>query len=174
MCCHLLDIPDMAKPRQVWCTHCDKVRGCKIYDDRPAYCARYKCAYLTNAGLDERWKPSLAKFIAHAEGDQLIVSVDANRPEAWRKEPYFSSIKRWARGEDGFPGGVFVFEGSFCTFLHGSKEQRLGAVGKDQVVITQRRATPGGDEIIPLLVDRGDPRAVAVKASLARLPGLPG
>jgi hypothetical protein len=83
-----------------------------------------------------------------------MVHVDANRPDAWRKEPFYTSFKQWARGNAGVPVAVFVFEGSNCTFLTATGEKRLGAIGANQMLMTRQRPTANGLELDAFIVDR--------------------
>ncbi len=179
MCCKLLPIPELEKPRQTWCRHCDKARGCTIYETRPEGCAKYLCAYLISPALDERWKPASSRFIVHTEGDRVIVTVDADRPQAWRKEPFFSAIKNWARGENGLSGGVIVWEGPACLFLSGAREIALGTPKADQIIATRQIRTSAGVEHEVFVLDRDDPKLAALQISATgagkpSLPGLPG
>jgi hypothetical protein len=152
MCCYLPPIRELNKPRQTWCTHCDKRAGCKIYETRPEGCVQYKCAYLTNPALDETWKPSACKFIVHGENGGLMVTVDTARRDAWRREPYYASFKHLAQTQ----GPVFVFEGATCTFLSGDTEKVLGEMGPNQRLMTRQKMTARGMELEAFIVDRED------------------
>lgn len=35
LCCKLLAVEALAKPRAKWCPHCDSKQGCTIYETRP-------------------------------------------------------------------------------------------------------------------------------------------
>ena len=78
--------------------HCNARAGCRIYETRPEPCRSFYCGYRRIADLDERWKPSHAKFLINFEtaANRIVLHVDADRPGAWRAEPYFSTIRRWA------------------------------------------------------------------------------
>src|SRR5882724_2041221 len=46
MCCKLLFVNELKKPKNTWCEHCAIGTGCKVYQDRPASCAGFKCLWL--------------------------------------------------------------------------------------------------------------------------------
>ena len=98
MCCKLMHIPTLAKPRHTWCPKYVMRSGCGIYADRPAECAAFFCLYLTAEDLGEAWRPDKAKFMIWTGSVQrrLIVEVDPASPLAWRKEPYYSQLKAWS------------------------------------------------------------------------------
>src|SRR6185436_9852083 len=63
LCCKVLAISELEKPRAVWCKHCDVKAGCKIHGAHPSECKGFYCGYLTNAALDERWAPVRSKIV---------------------------------------------------------------------------------------------------------------
>jgi hypothetical protein len=164
MCCKLMEVDTLAKPRGTWCPHCDQKRGCGIYAERPEACRIFYCGYLRIAHLDDRWKPAKAKFLINYESshNRIVIHVDPARPDAWRAEPYYAEIRSWARNAAAAGGFVVVWTGQHALAVMASGEKDLGLVRDDQVFL-RRRAGDGhgtGDEII--VVDAGDPRVAAV------------
>jgi len=98
-CCELLSVAELDKPPMVACTHCHVAGGCRIYRHRPTECRQFFCGYLIDPALDERWKPSNAKLLVALDEYPYAVAihVDASSPDAWRREPYYSQIRRWAQ-----------------------------------------------------------------------------
>src|SRR5215475_10884455 len=98
LCCKLLVIETLNKPRNRWCDHCDVGHGCRVYDTRPSECRDFNCGFLTLPQLDEAWLPSTAKLVVGLEpgGHTIFVHVDPDRPQAWRGEPFYSRLKAWA------------------------------------------------------------------------------
>src|SRR5256714_12397075 len=88
MCCKIMGITSLAKPPGVWCSHCRPGRGCAIYGQRPQDCRDFVCGYLRMPELDERWKPSVCKFVISSDEAQthIKIVVDTARPDAWRRE----------------------------------------------------------------------------------------
>jgi hypothetical protein len=96
MCCKLGTIQEVNKPDGQWCQHCSTRTKCDIYATRPAVCADYYCVYMLG-DLSEDWRPTKSKLMVSAMLDgSLTISVDASRPDAWKKEPYFSLIRQWS------------------------------------------------------------------------------
>lgn len=110
MCCRLLDVPEINKPKHNWCQHCRPGNGgCTIYDQRPGICRSYACQWLMYPLVfGDEWFPPKAKIVAdfHFEDNGAIIArfhVDPRFPNRWREEPYYSKIRRFAlaglRGE---------------------------------------------------------------------------
>ena len=149
MCCKLLAIAELTKPRGTWCTHCDQKRGCTIYEKRPDPCRGFHCGYLRLPQLDERWKPAKAKFLINYEdaANRIVIHADPARPDAWRCEPYYRTIKQWARKALIEGGTVLVWAGSRATMVLPDRDVDLGNVREDQLIVPVERHTARGIEI---------------------------
>ena len=160
MCCKLLSVAELEKPRGTWCTHCDQNRGCLTYDTRPASCRGFYCGYLRLEQLDERWKPAKAKFLINFEeaGNRIVIHADASRPDAWRAEPFYKTIKSWARNAQSEGSMVLVWAGSRATIVLPDRDKDLGDVREDQLIVPVERQTPRGIEIDYELVEPNSPR----------------
>ena len=146
MCCKLLAIDVLEKPRGVWCTKCDQKRGCTIYETRPDPCRGFYCGYLRLPDLDERWKPAKAKFLINYEdgANRVVIHADVARPDAWRIEPYYSTIKQWARSAQRQGGMVVVWAGSRATVVLPDRDVDLGVVREDQLIVPVEHKTGQG------------------------------
>ena len=160
LCCKLLEIHEIGKPRGTWCAHCDQKRGCEIYEQRPEPCRGFYCGYRRIPHLDERWKPSKAKFLINYEGDRnrIAIHVDQSRPDAWREEPFYSTIKQWAATAVQQGGTVVVWTGPRVTVVTPDRERDLGVVRDDQFILPVESMTTRGREIDYELVEANDPR----------------
>jgi hypothetical protein len=167
LCCKLLGIAALAKPRATWCTHCDVKAGCKVHGTHPAECRDFYCGYLTNAALDERWAPTRSKMVLaydEVHAPRLSVHVDPARPEIWRKEPYYSQIKRWAVAAAQGRGQVIVWQGRSTIAVLPDRDKDLGEVRPDQFIITSARQGPQDTTLDVFVVDGDDPAAQALRA----------
>src|SRR4051794_36413536 len=99
LCCKVIHIEALKKPQGVWCLHCKPGKGCSIYDKRPDECGAFHCGYLLNGDIGEEWKPERSKIVLvqQVEGKRIVAYTDPQRPNAWRREPYYSTLKKWAR-----------------------------------------------------------------------------
>jgi len=160
MCCKLLSIEVLEKPRGAWCTHCDRKRGCSIYEERPIACRSFYCGYRRIASLDERWKPSQAKFLINYESEhnRIAIHVDSTRPDAWRAAPYYAVIKDWARSAERQGGTVVVWAGPNVTVVSTDKDWDMGALREDQFILPVDRPGPGGLKRTYIAVEADDPR----------------
>lgn len=160
LCCKLLSISELEKPRGVWCPHCDKKHGCKIYETRPEPCRDFHCGYRRIAQLDERWKPSACKILVNYEvaHNRIAIHVDADRPDAWKTEPFYSTIKAWSRTAEGQGGTVVVWTGSRVTVVTPLLERDLGTARDDQFILPVLRHTTQGTLRDFELVEADDPR----------------
>ena len=157
MCCKLLRIEALDKPSNTWCTHCDVGTGCKIYAERPDECRIFNCGYLTQPQIGEHWQPARARMVLalSTNGKRLTIFVDPDRRDAWRKEPYLSDIRGWARAAARNDGRVVVSQGAELIAITPAGESRLGTVEDGQIVIGRRGAD--GTTLDPIVVDRDDP-----------------
>ena len=160
MCCKLLDIDVLEKPRGQWCPKCDVKRGCTIYAERPDPCRRFYCGYMRIKDLDERWKPSRSKFLVNFESaaNRIAILADPARPDAWKAEPYYSTIKQWARNAAPHGGQVIVWAGPNATLVLLDRDKPLGAVRDDQFIVADDKRTARGVEADFIVVNSDDPR----------------
>ena len=160
MCCKLLDIDVLEKPRGQWCPHCDRKRGCKIYEERPEPCRTFYCGYRRIKDLGEDWKPSNAKFLVNYESahNRIAIHVDPDRPDVWKREPFHSIIRQWAAHAESEGGTLVVWTGRNVTVVSRTKVFELGAIRDDQFILPVKRMTPRGHELAYIAVDADDPR----------------
>jgi len=165
MCCKLLRIEALDKPRLQWCTHCNIGVGCKIYEDRPTECRTFNCGYLTEAHIGDHWKPAKSRMVISlaTSANRMVVYVDPDRPDAWRREPYYSDIKSWARAALKNQGQVVVSQGFDMIVVTPDGETNLGPVRDDQLIITRRKRGSGGTGFEHIIVDQDDPILDAMK-----------
>lgn len=97
LCCKVMTITYMDPPKAggKWCSHCSPGKGCAIWQDRPQGCADFHCDWRKNAQLSDDWRPDRCGFVINKAAEHLPfeIIVDPGRPDAWRKEPYYSALK---------------------------------------------------------------------------------
>ena len=148
MCCKLMEIDALEKPRGAWCPHCDQKMGCTIYETRPEPCRIFYCGYMKIPHLDERWKPAKAKFLVNFEStkNRIVIHCDPARAGAWRTEPYYSTIKQWAKNAVRENGLVIVWTGSNAVAVLPDKDKDLGTVRDDDTFHGFVKQTAKGPE----------------------------
>lgn len=162
MCCKLMEVGAVEKPRGTWCRHCDQKSGCGIYEARPDACRIFYCGYLRIPMLDDRWKPSKAKLLVNYESssNRIVIHVDPQRPGAWREEPFHSQIKRWASAIARDGGMLVVWTGATAIAVLPGREKDLGHVRDDQLFLRTATRTPTGTVLDVIVIEPDDPRAV--------------
>ena len=159
MCCKIMGIVEIAKPRLQWCPHCDIGKGCKIYETRPDSCRLFYCHFLQDARIGEHWKPSKSRMLLtyNPTAGRLSINVDPDRPGAWRKEPYYSDLKKWAQNAVATKNQVCVFIDNDVTVILPDRDKHIGRVRGDQHLRVVSRHGPRGPEYDVELVDSDDP-----------------
>lgn len=161
LCCKLLAIAELAKPRNIWCDHCKPRHGCAIYDLRPRSCATFYCGYLLSRDLGEEWKPSRCKIVLLPDkGNSIVAFVDPQRPDVWRREPYYSTLKRLSVNAAVHKGGVIVRIDRHTHVIFPDRNVDLGEISDEETVVTGARRTPTGLRFEAYKVHRDDPRAI--------------
>lgn len=140
MCCKIARVDYFKKPAGKWCEHCLIGKGCAIYETRPAVCRRFLCLWMMNPELPPVWKPDRSKMYLHIElsGERLAAHVDPSVPGAWRKEPYYSDLKRWAVQAAHNETQVSVFIGRHAFVILPDRDIDLGIVGEDELIVSTK------------------------------------
>jgi len=119
LCCKVYALPEFQKPPGVWCRECAPGKGCKIHDAAPEQCRQFNCLWLTDGKMPDAWRPDRAKFVLSIFPPNGFVygQVDPGSPFAWRKEPYFSGLKAFARTIVEERRHVIMFVGDEATLI---------------------------------------------------------
>ncbi|MGY3617750.1 hypothetical protein [Bradyrhizobium sp. USDA 10063] len=141
LCCKVMAIEELAKPANYWCPHCRPGRGCAMYADRPAECENFSCLWLINDHLDEQWKPNKSKLVLTTSEDGIEIRCDPGFPDAWRKEPYGSEIRRWAMSGESNDVTVIVVVGQRMILVTSDREFDLGVVRPDERIVRELEGT---------------------------------
>jgi hypothetical protein len=141
LCCKVMGIEELEKPAGSWCLHCQPGRGCLIYDKRPTECRSFRCLWLVNDLLDQRWKPSKSRFVLTTSEDGIEVRCDPGYPDAWRKEPFRSEIREWAISGETHDVTVLVIVNERMILVTPEQEFDLGIVRPDQRIVREIEGT---------------------------------
>jgi hypothetical protein len=148
LCCKVLEITELKKPTGSWCGHCKPGVGCAIHDHKPAECTTFVCGYLSSPNLSEAWKPSEAHFVVARDPrrSRIAINVDPGRPDAWKREPFYSTFKRWARAALPNRDVVVVSVAKRTIVVFPDRDVDLGIIGDDETLLIRLRATPRGPQ----------------------------
>jgi len=144
LCCKVLSIPELDKPKDKWCPNFVAGTGCGIYAERPGSCRNFACRWLVDATLGPEWKPNLCKMVLDVKPGLLVVHADPAVSKPWRAEPYNSILK--ALAVQGLNSGtvVMVMERGRSIALLPDREEDLGVIGPGARLQVAREATAQG------------------------------
>jgi len=139
LCCKVMAVPEINKPRGAWCTYCVPGTGCRIYSDRPNGCRTFLCGWLTNPRFGAEWKPDRSRIVITVgrDGNGLNFQCDPGYPEAWRKQPYYSQIKSLAAIASRHDGMISVHSARNMIVVAPEREFALGEVGEHDEIIQE-------------------------------------
>lgn len=94
ICCKVIAVAQLAKPRDQWCPHCTPGKGCGIFGQpaRPAVCGGFVCAWLIGEGLPEFMRPDRSHVVVVPPNDGAVAAfhVDPDWPLAWRERHFLA------------------------------------------------------------------------------------
>jgi hypothetical protein len=109
LCCKVIGIAALNKPPGQWCPHFSRGVGCSIYADAPSECRRFQCFWSLETLKADEWKPDRCKLVVWTnDPNRIIVDVDADYPNAWRREPHYGQIRGWSDRRRANPVEVLV------------------------------------------------------------------
>jgi len=156
LCCKVLRIPELEKPKDHWCPNFAAGSGCRIYADRPASCRDFVCRWLVDPSMGPEWKPSLCKLVLDAKPGLLVVHADPAVSKPWRVQPYHSVLKRLAA--QGLTRGtlVMVMERRRSIVILPDREVDMGILDAGDRIALEHVRTPSGLEWQPRVMGAGE------------------
>lgn len=136
LCCKVVGVAELSKPPGTWCPHCDRAKGCTIYETRPTDCRTFFCHWMLETGLGPDWKPERCKFALLSSAAGMTVFVDPGYPGAWKQAPYYQTFKRWAvAGLNKNPAHIISIRiGTRGIVVLPDRDVDLGAVAPDETI----------------------------------------
>jgi hypothetical protein len=164
LCCTIMGIKALEKPRNTPCVHCAEGVGCSIYIARPPECAGFFCVWLYNPNLGEHWRPAESGLVLHFDekASRMEIHVDPARPGAWAEAPFYDEMRAWSAASMPNRGQVIVWENEDLIAILPTRADRLGPMRQDQMLVTHESQGANGLEYEVLIMDQDDPRIAAV------------
>ncbi len=162
LCCKLIRVDAFEKAAGAWCAHCAPGRGrCLIYDTRPAECRDFRCAWLVSPSLGEEWRPNRCKMVLRVEsgGGLIAVHVDPGDPAAWRREPYFRTLKHLAAKGADSGQRVIVYVRNRVIAIFPNKEVEVGTMNPGDHLVVREVDGPNGRDWVAFIEATGRPPA---------------
>ena len=98
-------------------------------------------------------------MLTYEEGaDRIGVHVDPGCRDAWRQEPYYTQIQKWAANAAKDNSQVVVWEGPVAIVVLPGREKNLGELPPGYVIVTAQRQDPTGTEYNAIALPPDDPR----------------
>ncbi|WP_443747967.1 hypothetical protein [Asticcacaulis solisilvae] len=148
LCCKVYEIEDFEKKPGTVCHHVRPEGGCGVWGLHPKICQEFKCLWLKHDDMNGLWRPDHAGFVLRLEpnGTTLAIDVDHDRPDAWRREPYYSQIKLWSEvmpKNEGLvlvyaPEGLYVVTPMEDLFLKAPKRGDILETGMEETLFGVR------------------------------------
>ena len=146
LCCKVYDVPAVESVAGQWCRHTKAGRGCAIHATRPDHCRAFHCLWMTEGWLGPEWKPDRAKMVLSLDPATrfMHVQVDPGQAQAWRREPYYGQLKRWAAASLAQKRHVLVFVNKSATVVLPDRDVPLGVFEPGDRLVARERPTPAG------------------------------
>ena len=156
LCCKVMAISELSKPKGVWCDHFARGAGCGVYSARPEVCRTFLCQWLVNPQMGPEWKPNKCRMVVVGEGARkLAVHVDAGSPGPWQ-EPYLGWLREVAARGLERGGMVLVIDKGQTTVVLPDRGVALGTVGADEKIVLAQVASTGKWEAMVMKKDDAD------------------
>lgn len=143
LCCKLLGVSSIKKPRGTWCPNCSvrsKTEGCKVHtpEEQPTECQTFECLWLqsTPDQIPDHWKPNLLKIVLAAsrpvEGQlqSVVAWVDPAYPNKLRMPEVVDTLAR-----------LVTEQGIDVTAICGTRTLKIGEVKKNREIVPIDPAT---------------------------------
>lgn len=100
-CCRVYNIPELAKPANKWCDHCDVGHGCQIYQQRPQVCRDYSCMWLQSQDspvpLAPELRPDRSRVVLSPTTDPKVISAIIMSPGAWQRPAMYKLLGKFVK-----------------------------------------------------------------------------
>ena len=122
LCCSLLEIKALSKPKNKKCQHLSIIKGCSIYNVRPSACRRYNCLWQLNEAMPADLRPDRCgiMFEAYRPEMTVVATVDMDRPNVWKNGKPNSLIGHMLR--DGYVVWIMVSKVRHLLLPEGTTE----------------------------------------------------
>jgi hypothetical protein len=144
LCCKVYSIRELGKPAGRWCVHRVHGKGCGIHPDRPRSCRDFFCSWLVDPNLGPEWKPEVSRFVLSADATHraIMVTVDPERRLAWKREPYYATLKRFSEVFFRIDQKVLVNLSGHITVVLPDRDVAIGMIGPgDEIVLWREGLT---------------------------------
>jgi hypothetical protein len=118
--------------------------GCGIHAIRPHFCSQFFCSWLVDPNLGPEWKPEVCRFVLSADPayQALTLMVDPETPLAWKREPYYSALKKFSEVLFRLNMKVLVNLSGHITVILPDRDVPIGVIlPREEIVIWREGST---------------------------------
>ena len=144
LCCKVMGIPELGKPKDTPCVHIIPGKGCDIYGERPPSCRAFACHWILDRAVGDTWKPSNCHMVVEVKPRSTVIHIDPDFAEVWKSEPYFSEIKAMAKAGLTKGSMTLVIEKLRTIVVLPDEEIDLGFLGPNARIAMTPHKTPNG------------------------------
>ena len=146
LCCKVYAVPELNKPVGRWCVHSVRGGGCSNHTNRPHICRQFFCSWRFDPHLGPEWKPEVCRFVMSADQayQALTVSVDPGMPTAWKREPYYATLKKFSEVFFRINRKLLVNLNGHVTVVLPDREVPLGVIVPGEEIIVWREGSTYG------------------------------
>ena len=144
LCCKVVGIAALDKPAGRWCPHVSQGTGCSIHAEAPAECRGFHCFWALEVLNADEWRPDRCQFVVWTNNPKrIIVDVDGDHPDAWRRDPYYRQIKTWSDRRSATPIEVLVRVRGGMIVIFPETEIDLGPYDLSKRIVSGYRDVDG-------------------------------
>ena len=101
---------------------------------------------MTETWLGPEWKPERSKIVLSIDPATrfLFAQIDPGHAAAWRREPYYGQLKRWAAASVREGRHVVVFVNKHATVVLPDRDVPLGMFEPGDRLVARERMSPNG------------------------------
>jgi len=161
LCCKLIGVQEIEKPRGTWCVKCAVSIGCTIHKTRPQACRNFFCGYMLRPIIGDHWRPEISGMVIvwAPERNRIAINVDPDRPNVWREEPYYSDIAMWATIYPPDTMQIILYTGYHVQAFLLDGVIDLGILPEEDLIVTEMVHSPTGFRPKIYAMKPDDPRA---------------
>jgi hypothetical protein len=149
LCCKVYSVEELSKPAGKWCIHSVRGGGCGNHANRPHVCRQFYCSWLVDPHLGPEWKPEVSRFVMSANPayQALTLMVDPGRPLAWKREPYYSVLKKFSEVFFRINNKLLVNLNGHITVVLPDRDVPIGVIVPGEEIVIWREGSAYGAQL---------------------------
>jgi hypothetical protein len=149
LCCKVYSVKELEKPAGQWCIHSVRGSGCSNHISRPHVCRQFFCSWRVDPNLGPEWKPEVSRFVLSADPkyQALTVMLDPGMPLAWKREPYYSVLKKFSEVFFRINNKLLVNLKGHITVVLPDRDVPIGVIMPGEEIVIWREGSTYGAKL---------------------------